>query len=129
LKLKLIYNYENSSKPILSEIILKTGVPINILEAKLNPDSGEMIIDVPVSGKQLASIIDLFNNEGVSVKELTKFIEIDRTRCTSCGACVSPCPVQAITQKPSWDIEYDDKKCVRCKICVTSCPLKAIILT
>ncbi len=128
MKLKLVYNHKNSSRPVLSEIILKTKVPINILEAKLGPASGEMIIDVPVTGKQLATVISLFKEAGVSVKELTQFIEIDKTRCTSCGACVSPCPVQAITQRPDWDVEYDDKKCIRCKICVSACPVKAIKL-
>jgi MinD superfamily P-loop ATPase len=128
MKLKLEYNYKNSGKPILSEIILKTGMPINILEAKLNPDSGEMIIDVPASEDQLTSIVGLFEEAGVTVKEMTEFIEIDRTRCTSCGACVSSCPVQAISQKPDWDVEYDDKKCIRCRICITACPVAAIKL-
>ena len=126
MKLKLSYNYGNSGKPILSEIILKMKISINILEAKLNPDSGEMIVDVPASEKQLASIMDLFGEAGVAVKELTQFIEIDRTRCTSCGACVSSCPVQAIDQTPNWEVEYDDKKCIRCRICLTACPVVAI---
>ena len=129
MKLKLEYNYKNSGKPILSEIILRTKIPINILEAKLNPDSGEMIIDVTASEKQLASIVTLFGEAGVTVKELTQFIEIDRTRCTSCGACVSSCSVQAINQTPDWDVEYDDKKCIRCRICITACPVAAINLT
>jgi L-aspartate semialdehyde sulfurtransferase ferredoxin len=128
LKLKLIYDYKNSSKPILSEIILKAKVPINILEAKLGPASGEMVVDVPTSGEQLSSVIELFKETGVCVKELTQFIEIDQTKCTSCGACVSPCPVQAITQRPDWDVEYNDAKCIRCKICVSACPVRAIAL-
>ncbi|HJX23430.1 MAG TPA: 4Fe-4S binding protein [Candidatus Bathyarchaeia archaeon] len=129
MKLKLSYNYENSGKPIISEIILKMKTPINILEAKLNQDSGEMIVDIPASDRQLASIIDLFGEAGVTVKELTQFIEIDRTSCTSCGACVSSCPVQAINQMPDWEVEYDDKKCIRCRICITACPFAAINLT
>jgi hypothetical protein len=40
MKVKLRYSHEAASKPILAEIILKTGLLINIIEAKLTPKEG-----------------------------------------------------------------------------------------
>jgi NAD-dependent dihydropyrimidine dehydrogenase PreA subunit len=127
LKLRLKYNHENLNRPILSDVILKTAITINILEAKISPFIGELLVDVPATGDQLKRVISLFQEAKVSVKEVTRAVEIDRDRCVSCGACVSPCPVKAIRQDADWEIEFDEKKCTRCGICVDACPLQAII--
>ncbi len=126
LKLKLVYRHETTSKPILSETVLKTRIPINILDAKVTPSAGEMIVDVPASGDKLKEVISSFQVSAVIVKEITPTLEFDLDKCTSCGACVSPCPVQCIKQKKDWTIEFDEVKCVQCGICVDACPVKAI---
>ena len=44
--------------------------------------------------------------------------------CVSCGACVSECPVDAITQG---DAQYEiADTCIDCGACVGSCPVDAI---
>jgi len=125
-KLILLYTRDNVSSPVLSDIVLKTKVPINILEAKVSVNGGEIVVDVPASGKELDEIKELFQKSGVSAKEIKAVIEIDYERCISCGACVSPCPVQAIRQNSEWDMELDEGRCVRCLICVNACPVRAI---
>ena len=46
--------------------------------------------------------------------------------CVSCGACVSDCPVDAISEK---DGKYliDADTCTDCGACVGSCPTDAIV--
>jgi len=126
MKLRLLYTRDNVGNPVLSDIVLKTRVPINILEAKVSLNGGEIVVDVPATGKELDEIRQLFQKEGVSVKEIKSVIEIDYEKCISCGACVSPCPVQAIKQNPDWDAELDEGRCIRCLICVNACPVRAI---
>ncbi|MEM3382981.1 MAG: 4Fe-4S binding protein [Nitrososphaerales archaeon] len=126
MKMKLIYSRENLGKPILSEVINKTNLPINILEAKITLNTGEMLIDVPAEGEKLKEVSYLFQKAGLIVKEITRTIEIDREKCISCGACVSPCPVKAITQDSNWDVIFHEEKCVGCGICVNACPVRAI---
>ncbi len=126
MKLKLIYSRENLGKPVLSDVISKTNLPINILEAKITLNTGEMLIDVPAVGEKLKEVSNLFQKAGLVVKEITRTIEIDREKCISCGACVSPCPVRAITQDLNWDVDFDEQKCVGCGICVDACPVRAI---
>jgi len=126
LKLRLLYTHKETSRPVLATTIMKTGVPINILEAQMTPESGQMIVDVPVDNRRLKEVVSAFETEGVRVQEIVSTITIGFDKCMSCGACVSPCPVSAITQKTDWDIEYDEKKCIRCKVCVDACPVGAI---
>jgi len=127
-RLKLIYSTEVVEKPILAEIILKTRIPVNILEAKVNAQKGELVISVPVSGNQLDDLIRMFEKAGVETKVLAKALQIDVDRCTSCGACVSPCPTRALKFKPDWTIEFDEERCVACRVCVNACPVKAITM-
>ena len=128
MRLRLIYSTEVVQKPILAEIILKTGIPMNILEAKVNAQKGELIISIPISGEELEKVIQMFQEAGVKVIMLTRTLQIDMDRCTSCGACISPCPTKALKFKPDWTIEFNEEKCVACKVCLNACPVKAITI-
>jgi len=44
--------------------------------------------------------------------------------CTSCGVCVSACPVDAIAEGSS-QYEISDA-CIDCGACVSECPVEAI---
>ena len=126
MKLKLIFNQKNLDKPILSDVVLETKIPLNILEAKITPREGELVVDVPDEGNDLKKLIKIFQNKGVTVKQIIRTIEIDQDICISCGACTSVCSFNAIIQKPDWTVEFDEEKCVVCRVCIHSCPVAAI---
>ena len=129
MRLKLTYKAQSIGKPILSEIILKTKIPINKVEAKVGSTaSSEMVIDVPASGPPLEEVVTQLREAGIEVVEQPQIIQVNFNKCNLCGACVSPCPVSAINQKQDWSIEIEEKKCVLCGICVNSCPTAAIQL-
>ena len=125
-KLRLIYNHKSLGKPTLAEVILKTGIPMNILEATVSPISGEILVDIDAPREKVDNIISLLESLGVNVKEITQILEIDVNRCTSCGACISPCPTHALTLNQDLTLNFNEKKCVRCRICVDACPMRAI---
>lgn len=129
MKLRLVYHTDKVGNPVLSQIVLNTGIMINILEAKVTPTTGEMIVDIPVRGTQLEETISLFEKEGVRVDKILAVVRIDFDRCISCGACVSPCPVQAIKQNADWSVELEEAKCIKCLLCVDACPVRAIAST
>ena len=128
-KLRLVYTHSVTNLPVLANTIIRTGIPINILEAQVSPETGQMIIDVPADNRKLRDVISAFEAEGVKVQEIISTLTFDLNRCTSCGACVSPCPTAAIIQKPDWTIEFDDKKCIRCKVCIDACPVRVISIS
>ena len=45
--------------------------------------------------------------------------------CTSCGACVSACPVEAISEGPDKYV-IDPDLCTDCALCVDECPFDSI---
>lgn len=52
--------------------------------------------------------------------------KLDKNMCTGCGACVSVCPVDALSLKPD-DIGYyrstiDYDRCINCGLCSKTCP-------
>jgi len=128
MRVRLIYSPHVVEKPVLAEIILKTGLPINILEAKVNAQKGELVVSIPSSGKKLEEILTMFREAGVQVQKFMRALQIDYERCISCGACISPCPTQALRFGSDWTLEFDEEKCIACKTCVNACPVKAITL-
>lgn len=126
MNLRLVYKPEHVKKPILAEIVLRKKVRLNILDAKVNSQKGELIVSVPLDGEQLEDLIKTFQAEGVTVETLPRIVDIDRERCTSCGACISPCPVSALSFDSSYALLLDENRCVGCRVCVDACPVRAI---
>lgn len=58
--------------------------------------------------------------------EIAMQLLIDRSKCLSCGGCVSICQFDALTLR-NMTIEADDK-CTKCGICVRFCPAGALSL-
>jgi ferredoxin len=129
MNLRLLYKPEHVKKPVLAEIVLRKKVRLNILDAKVNSQKGEVIISAPLEGEELEDLIKAFEAEGVTVEKLPRIVDIDRERCTSCGACISPCPVSALSFGPGWLLVLDESRCVGCRVCVDACPFRAIKIT
>lgn len=52
-------------------------------------------------------------------------ISIDATLCDDCKACLSICPMEAISD-PFGYAMIDQGRCVKCRLCLTICPIDAI---
>ena len=51
-------------------------------------------------------------------------IDVNKSKCAYCGACVAVCPVDALRLKET--VIVCDEKCTSCGICEKACPMKAI---
>lgn len=128
MKLRLTYPHEHVNEPILSLAVKEVGVLLNILEATVNSEKGEIIVSVEAPDERLNRLVDFLQGRGVHVERLTQVLQVDKERCTSCGACISPCPVEAIRFQPDWSVEFIEEKCVGCGICAIACPVRAVKL-
>ncbi len=68
-------------------------------------------------------------DDGLSARNWTSIIErpngvFVRKQCRHCDepACVSACPVAALTKTPEGAIVYDAHKCMGCRYCMMACP-------
>lgn len=120
MKLLLIYPVPLDEMPYTAEVILETGVKINIDRAT----RGELIIDVP--NEAVDQVAELFRAKGVEVRKLMKLIAWNEAQCIHCGACISVCPTKVFRFNPSWNLKVEEERCVRCELCVKACPLGAL---
>jgi len=124
-KILIRFSEELVAKPTTAEIILEHKVPINIITAHVTSKGGDYLVDIP--DEALETVVNAFRKKGATVT-LPKLIEIDKDKCFNCGACVSLCPVEAITVAEDKSVEFDKEKCVgsTCSACVEACPARAI---
>lgn len=52
---------------------------------------------------------------------------VDNKKCITCGACMSICPVNAISIVDG-KAQIDPKKCIKCGSCAQFCPVGAITI-
>jgi ferredoxin len=104
---------------------LELKVPINILTAHVDSKGGEVLAEV--EDKMLQKLVKKFRERGATVS-IPKLIEIDNEECVNCGACITLCPVEAITLDEDATVIFNQEKCLgsTCSACVDACPSRAI---
>ena len=122
-KVLLRFSEKQVNLPITSQIILDLKVLLNILNANMTPQGGEILFEVP--SKDVDRVVQAFKKRGVSIA-IQKGVEVDSERCINCGGCYSVCPVDAIYFGEDYSVVFDEEKCVSCELCVDTCPTKAI---
>ncbi len=114
------------TKPAVSDAIRKTGASINILRARIDEVHGEMIAEVTGERSKIDGFASYLMKLGVIVEELSGSVSVQVDGCTHCGACISVCPVKAISMTPEYEVVFDKDRCISCLVCVPVCPVKAI---
>jgi Pyruvate/2-oxoacid:ferredoxin oxidoreductase delta subunit len=124
-RILLRFTEEQVPQPIASQIIIEYKLPMAILSAHVNSKGGEILAEIP--DDQQDKIVKAFRQRGVTVL-VPKLIEVDSTKCFSCGSCVALCPVEAIKIEKDASIKFDKERCLgsTCSICVDACPARAI---
>lgn len=65
------------------------------------------------------SLIKLYKDETDDSR--SSFVKVQCMHCLH-PACVSVCPVGALTKSENGPVVYDDKKCFGCRYCMAACP-------
>lgn len=126
-RMMLRFDNEKVHEPVTSQVILEEKIPLNIMSAYVNPQGGEILIDV--ESEHAERLAKAFRKKGVTV-DVPKVIEKDENICISCGACVSLCPMNALKYGSSNAVELNETVCngITCGLCVDACPVRAIRL-
>lgn len=124
--MRVRFNTDKIKEAVTADVILETGVRINILSAMLNERGGEVLLEVP--DDKAREVQDAFKRHGVEVEEDRRRVEILKDRCVNCGSCYSLCPVDAIVLDPkTFEINLLKDLCIGCMRCIDACPLEAIV--
>lgn len=126
-RILLRFSEEIVEKPITAQVILEQKTPISIVAAYINSQGGEILAEVPST--HVKRVVEAFRRRGVIVS-FPKLIEKDSEKCFNCGACLSLCPVNAISFEEDFSVVFSREKCIgsTCGKCVDACPARAIKL-
>jgi NAD-dependent dihydropyrimidine dehydrogenase PreA subunit len=124
MKIVLKFPQKIMQDPLLADVVLETGVRINIDRALVDGSIGEIVIDVP--DERVEEVAEAFRRRGTEVREMDTPVVFDEAECVQCGACVSVCPVEVFKYSEDRTISIDLQRCVLCKTCMTMCPHGAL---
>ena len=126
MKIRISFPEDRIKSPVLSEIILKTGILMSIVSSHVDSSGGEVIIEI--DDKDYDKIRDEFLIRGASVIPLNTPICRNKKECVECGACISVCPSKVYGFDPAWNLTMEVQKCVRCGLCIDMCPHQALTI-
>lgn len=126
-RILLRFSQKLVERPITAQVILRHGIPISIVAAYIDSQGGEILAEV--SSTHVRKVTEAFREKGVIVSS-PKPIEVDKEKCFECGACLSVCPVNAISLKEDSSVVFDPEECIGspCGTCIDACPARAIRL-
>lgn len=127
-KIVLIFPAYLAEKPITYHLIKDFDLVLNILRAKVTPNSeGRLVIELTGDEKKIGDGLEYMRSQNVIVEEMGREIVIDEESCMHCGICNSVCTTGALSIGHSdYKLQFNKDKCVLCGQCVDICPVDAI---
>jgi NAD-dependent dihydropyrimidine dehydrogenase PreA subunit len=115
-------------RPIIYRLVKDYDLEFNILKASITPEQeGLLVLELKGEQKEYDKGINFLTKSGVKIQSLSQDVTRNEERCTSCGACVTVCPVGAFEVDPETRIvSFHDEKCIACGLCIPACPPRAM---
>jgi NAD-dependent dihydropyrimidine dehydrogenase PreA subunit len=114
-------------RPIVSYLVRDFNLDFNILKAYINPEKeGLMVVELTGERTDYDKGIQYLKEAGVKIQSLSRDITRNEERCTSCGACVTVCPVDCFNVEKNRHISFHGEKCIACGVCILACPPRAM---
>ncbi|MCD6396978.1 MAG: 4Fe-4S dicluster domain-containing protein [Spirochaetaceae bacterium] len=127
-KILLTFNKNVVEKPIVYHLVKDFDLITNIYRASISAEEqGLMVLDISGSSEMIEAGINFIRSQKVKVEDAQKSFRWDAELCTSCGNCLTHCPVNAlhINDRKTMKVEFDEKLCIDCMGCIPNCPYEA----
>jgi ferredoxin len=131
IKVSLKYPLNSITTPLVSTLVKKFNVEVNILHANISLNKiGTLIADITGEEKDIEDALDfIVKQDGIRYKIFSNKLIWQEEDCVHCGACTAVCPSNALTMnKETWCLEFSKEKCLVCGLCTKACPLNVMSL-
>lgn len=124
----LTFPPEISGKPIVSDLVRRYDLTVNILKAQITPrKEGYLTLEISGVEDNCLKGIAYLREQDVTVTDVSQRISRDEESCMHCGMCTAICPTSALAM----DIEkrlvvFDKDRCTACGLCTRVCPVGAM---
>ncbi len=127
---KLLLTFVKSvvERPIVYNLVKEFDLVINIYRASISEEEeGYMVLDVTGPTKMIDAGINFIVSQGVKIDDANKTFRWEEAVCTSCGNCLTHCPVNAlhISDRKIMKVVFDQNLCIDCMGCIPNCPFGA----
>jgi ferredoxin len=127
----LILHYPKTltEKPIISNLIKRYDLTVNISRARIGQDEeGTMVIEISGRRDDLEAGLNYLKDIGLAYKPVSLVVQRLDARCTHCSACTVICPTGALAveNKTSMEVSFLQDKCIACGLCIPACPPHAM---
>lgn len=129
-KISLLYPLTTITVPLVSTLIKKFNLEVNILHADISLNkTGTLVADVSGEDNDLDAGLRYIEEQGIQYKLFNKKLIWQEEDCVHCGACTAVCPSDALTMdKENWCLQFNKEKCLVCGLCIKACPLNVMSL-
>ncbi len=128
----LHYPKEHTEKPIISNLIKRYDLTVNISRARIGQDEeGTMVIEISGKKDDLDAGLNYLRDIGLSYKPISMIVQRVDDKCTHCSACTVVCPSGAlvIENRASMEVIFKQDKCIGCGLCIPACPYSAMVMS
>lgn len=114
-------------QPLVSKLIREKGIEINILQAYITPEGGQLFAIFKGDRAAVEGAIDLLKQQQLTVTLPVTNLVWDKERCVHCGGCTGQCSTGALAIDPeTFEVHYDGTSCIACKLCIPACSYGAL---
>ncbi len=127
-KLMLTFHKDSVDKPIVYHLVKDFDLITNIYRARITEEEkGSLILDITGDTANIEQGIAFIKEQGVTVDNAEKSFRWDESVCTSCGNCLTHCPVHAlhIEDSKTMKVVFQQDLCIDCLGCIDNCPYGA----
>lgn len=130
IKISLYYPLNTITVPLVSTLIKKFDLEVNILHADISLNrTGTLVADVSGEEGNVNAGLSFIEEQGIEYKLFNKKLIWQEEMCVHCGACTAVCPSGALSMsKDAWNLEFNKEKCLVCGLCTNACPLNVMSL-
>jgi Fe-S-cluster-containing dehydrogenase component len=128
----LHYPKEHTEKPIISNLIKRYDLTVNISRARIGQDEeGTMVIEISGKKDDLEAGLSYLRDIGLSYKPISMIVQRVDDKCTHCSACTVVCPSGALVveNRASMEVVFKQDKCIGCGLCIPACPYSAMVMS